>query len=65
MVGLDAYTLCSGIICEELNGGDYRAIPLVETEKMRIGYVKRKGAKVSHIGELYIAELQKYKDNVM
>jgi DNA-binding transcriptional LysR family regulator len=65
MVGLNAYTLCSGIICEELNGGDYRAIPLVETEKMRIGYVKRKGAKVSHIGEIYITELQKYKDRVM
>lgn len=33
MVGLNAYTLCSGIICEELNGSDYRAVPLVETEK--------------------------------
>lgn len=65
MVGLNAYTLCSGIICEELNGSDYRAVPLVETEKMRIGYVKRKGAKVSHIGEIYIEELQKYKENVM
>ena len=65
MVGLNAYTLCSGIICEELNGSDYRAVPLVETEKMRIGYVKRKGAKVSHIGEIYIEELKKYKENVM
>ncbi|MGN0142835.1 MAG: LysR family transcriptional regulator [Roseburia sp.] len=65
MVGLNAYTLCSGIICEELNGSDYCAIPLLETEKMRIGYVKRKGAKVSHIGELYIEELKKYKENVM
>lgn len=46
------------IICEELNGSDYMAIPLKETEKMRIGYVKRKGAKVSHIGEIYIEELK-------
>lgn len=23
MVGLNGYTLCSGIICEELNGNDY------------------------------------------
>lgn len=58
MIGLNAYTLCSGIICEELNGSDYMAIPLKETEKMRIGYVKRKGAKVSHIGEIYIEELK-------
>ena len=65
MIGLNAYTLCSGIICEELNGSDYMAIPLKETEKMRIGYVKRKGAKVSHIGEIYIGELKKYRENVM
>lgn len=58
MIGLNAYTLCSGIICEDLNGNDYKAVPLKETEKMRIGYIKRKGAKVSHIGELYIEELK-------
>ena len=36
MIGLNAYTLCSGIICEDLNGNDYKAVPLKETEKMRI-----------------------------
>ena len=65
MIGLNAYTLCSGIICEDLNGNDYKAVPLKETEKMRIGYIKRKGAKDSHIGELYIEELKKYKEKVM
>lgn len=35
MTGLDGYTLCSGIICEELNGDDSMAIPLKETEKCR------------------------------
>ena len=65
MIGLNAYTLCSGIICEDLNGNDYKAVPLKETEKMRIGYIKRKGAQVSHIGELYIEELKKYKEKVM
>lgn len=65
MIGLNAYTLCSGIICEDLNGNDYKAVPLKETEKMRIGYIKRKGEKVSHIGELYIEELKKYKEKVM
>ena len=48
MIGLNAYTLCSGIICEDLNGNDYKAVPLKETEKMRIGYIKRKGAKVRY-----------------
>ena len=65
MVGLDGYTLCSGIISEELNGDDYRAVPLKETEIMRIGYIKRKNADISSIGQMYIEELEKYKDLVM
>ena len=65
MVGLNAYTLCSGIICEELNGPDYRAIPLVETEKMRIGYIKRKGARISPMGEIYIRELEAYGEKLL
>ena len=40
MVGLNGYTLCSGIISEELNGDSYVAIPLKESEKMHIGYIK-------------------------
>lgn len=65
MVGLNGYTLCSGIICEELNGSDYIAIPLKESEKMHIGYIHIKGAKISKIGEIYLEELRKYKDNVL
>lgn len=65
MVGLNGYTLCSGIISEELNGDDYRAIPLKESEKMRIGYIKRKGAGISNIGKLYIEELKKYQNYVL
>lgn len=30
MIGLNGYTLCSGIICEELNGSDFVAVPFVE-----------------------------------
>lgn len=60
MTGLDAYTLCSGIICEELNGDDSMAIPLEESEKMRIGYISRTGAAISPLGEVYIEELLKY-----
>ena len=65
MVGLNAYTLCSGIICEELNGNDYLAIPLKESEKMRIGYIKRKAAKLSKNGAVYVEELKKYEQHVM
>jgi DNA-binding transcriptional LysR family regulator len=65
MIGLHGYTLCSGIICEELNGGDYKAVPFVESDVMRIGYIKRKGSIISSNGELYIKELINYKDKVL
>jgi DNA-binding transcriptional LysR family regulator len=60
MVGLNGYTLCSGIICEELNGSDYKAVPLETEEIMQIGYIALKDAAMSDIGKKYIEELQKY-----
>ena len=60
MVGLNGYTLCSGIICEELNGSDYCAIPLASEEIMTIGYLSRKGANISPLGQKYLEEIEKY-----
>ncbi|MBQ8515448.1 MAG: LysR family transcriptional regulator [Ruminococcus sp.] len=62
MVGLNGYTLCSGIICEDLNGQDYCAVKLKSNEKMTIGYISRKDAVLSAIGEKYLEEIAKYKD---
>lgn len=64
MVGLNGYTLCSGIICEELNGSDYTAVPLKTEDaadgKMEIGYILKKNTVLSSAGELYIKELREY-----
>lgn len=62
MVGLDGYTLCSGIICENLNGKDYCAVKLRSDERMTIGYISRKDAPVSAIGQKYLEEIARYKD---
>ena len=65
MIGLNGYTLCSGIICEELNGSDYCAIRLKADEIMTIGYLSRKGVAISSLGQKYIEELSKYKDKAL
>ena len=65
MVGLNGYTLCSGIICEELNGSDYRAVPLHAEENMMIGYVSRKGMSISALGQQYLEEIRKYREFVL
>ncbi len=65
MVGLNGYTLCSGIICKELNGSDYVAIPFdassaEEIDRMEIGYITKKGTVPSLMGKLYIEKMQEY-----
>ena len=65
MVGLNGYTLCSGIICEELNGSDYVAIPFKEDRNhknatMTIGYITKKHNIMSDIGQTFIEEVKKY-----
>ncbi|MCQ2493191.1 MAG: LysR family transcriptional regulator [Lachnospiraceae bacterium] len=64
-VGMDGFTLCSGIICEDLNGDDFVAVRLDCDDLMTIGYIKRKGVPLSAIGQMYIEEVEKYKDNVL
>lgn len=65
MVGLNGYTLCSGIICEELNGPEYVAVPFrAEADavgsRMEIGYIVKKNIILSHVAELYVRELKRY-----
>lgn len=65
MIGINGYTLCSGIICEDLNGTDYCAVKLDTKEQMTIGYIKRKASVLSEIGRKYVDELSKYKEKVL
>ena len=65
MIGLNGYTLCSGVISEELNGSDYLAVPFTPDEdtvadKMLIGYISKKKLLLSHIAQLYVKELEQY-----
>ncbi len=65
MVGLNGFTLCSGIICEDLNGSDYCAVKLKSEEKMTIGYLKRKGMAISPLGQKYLEEIEKFRESVL
>ena len=66
MVGLNGYTLCSGIICEELNGPDYVAVAFEDEEeevaagRMEIGYIVKENMILSQMAEKYIRELKRY-----
>ena len=63
MVGLNGYTLCSGIICEELNGSDHIAVPLDDPDagdQMQIGYIIKKNTIPGSMAKLYLEELTNY-----
>ncbi len=65
MVGLNAYMVSSGIVCEELNGDNYVAIPLNPSPEftsceIEIGYVIKKKSSISKIGQLYINNIKEY-----
>lgn len=65
MIGLNGYTLCSGVISEELNGSDYLAVPFEPDDDtvvshMVIGYISKKNLLLSHIAQLYVKELDNY-----
>lgn len=67
MIGLNGYMLCSGIICEELNGDDCIVIPYKADEdnpnsSMTIGYIFKKHSVLSKIGQTYVDELKEYFD---
>lgn len=64
-VAMNGFTLCSGIICSDLNGDEYRAVRLDSDDLMTIGYIKKKGIPLSNMGAQYIEELSKYKDKVL
>lgn len=60
LIGLDGYTISSGILSSDLNGTDIVAIPLVSDEKMEIGYIAPKGRPLSAAGERYLKHLEEY-----
>ena len=65
MIGLNGYTLCSGVISEEINGSEYIAVPFecdddTVGSSMVIGYISKKNTRLSHIAQLYVDELDSY-----
>lgn len=65
MIALNAYTLCSGVICEELNGPEYVAVPFIDDDEnrnsvMEIGYLTKKGMALNEMGRHYVQEIKAY-----
>ena len=60
LIGLNGYTVCSGVIDKKLNGKDIIAVPLADESDMRIGYITHRKGMLSRLGETYLEMLKKY-----
>ena len=60
LIGLDGYTICSGIINHELNGKEIIARPLSENDSMTVGIITRKNISLSRYASAYIDALKKF-----
>ena len=56
--GVDGYTVCSGMVSAELNGGDIVSVPMDTAERMQIGWIANPRVQQSQAVELYLAELR-------
>lgn len=61
LIGLNGYTVCSGVIDRELNGADIVAVPLEAEGEMHIGYVVHEKCLGSRLGTIYIDVLKRYR----
>lgn len=60
LIGLDGYTISSGILSSDLNGTDIVSIPLESNEHMEIGYLAPIDRPLGSVAERYLEHLQNY-----
>ena len=60
LIGLNGYTICSGVISEELNGKNIVAVPLLVDDYMEIGYITHNKILPGRFANLYIESLKRH-----
>ena len=63
LIGLNGYTVSSGVISKELNGENIISKPLKIDEYMKIGYIKNKEQPLSQYGMSYVEAIKKHIPN--
>lgn len=63
LIGLNGYTVCSGVIDQELNGENIVAVPLEAEGEMHIGVITHQKTTLSRLGAYYIESLKNHIGN--
>jgi len=59
LIGLNGYTICTGVLNSDLNGDNIISVPLETEEKMLVGWIANEKAHLSAIASDYITELKR------
>ena len=60
MIGLNGYTISSGIFPKDLHGDEIHSIPLDAEESIHIGYILNKDRELSELGKIYVEAIRQY-----
>ncbi|MEE0061458.1 MAG: LysR family transcriptional regulator [Acutalibacteraceae bacterium] len=58
LIGLNGYTICSGVLNSNLNGNNISSVRLNTAEKMTVGFIQNKKIKLSNMSLEYIEHLK-------
>ncbi|MDU1007186.1 MAG: LysR family transcriptional regulator [Clostridium butyricum] len=64
LIGLNGYTISTGILSSDLNGNDIAAVPLDIEEKITVGWIAHKDIILSQLGNIYINALNEIMDRL-
>lgn len=57
LIGLNGYTISTGVLSSDLNGNDIIAVPLDVNEEIIVGWISHKSIKLSKLANIYIDAL--------
>ena len=60
LIGLDGYTISSGILSADLNGEDIVSVPLESDARMEVGLLRLAGRPLSPVAARYVEHLREY-----
>jgi DNA-binding transcriptional LysR family regulator len=58
LIGLNGYTISSGVLNQDVYGGLIKPVRLRTDEDMLIGYITNRKTSLSRLGQLYVAKLK-------
>lgn len=60
LIGLNGYTISTGILSADLNGDNIISIPLEVEEEIIVGWISHKSISLSNLAKIYVEKLENY-----